>query len=211
MKYGLVICVAALGCNSASYGVTSLVGTWELAGAVGSAPQGTLLLTSSRLSINLGGDGFDLKVDGTPTFSWVDHGASPSITATHTNGSFNGGALPLGIGGDWTFSGTTGGSCSASLQSASFVGDCAGVGYGSPIDLNRHAIATRIKQLDSAFGDLGGTWTVSDSNGGSLMATLQGATVRATLSSGGGITVTFGDGMASGTTDSGAEFSARRQ
>jgi hypothetical protein len=214
MRYALAIGLLALGCSNGS-GPSSLAGTWELAGATGSTPAGTLVLSSSRLTINLGGDVFDLQVSGTPTLSWTDHGSPTPINTIHNGGSFNSGALGLGLGGDWGFSGASGGSCSASLQSGSFVGSCAGAGYGPLFNLNRHATATRTAQLDSIFGDLGGMWTVSDDNNGSCAITVQGATISASCKSGGarwgGVTLTFGDGLVSGTTDSGDEFSARRQ
>jgi hypothetical protein len=210
MKYGIVICLIALGCgNNSTGGGTSLVGTWELAGAMGGPAQGTLILTASHLTVNLGGDVFDLQVDGTPALSWTDHNRPASISATHTGGGVNLGILPLALGGDWTFTGASGGQCSASLQSASIIGSCAGAGYSPLLALNRHATATRIAKLDSVFGDLGGTWTVSD-GGGSCTITLQSATIMGSCG-GGGVSMTFGDGVVSGHTDSGGEFSARRQ
>ena len=65
------------------------------------------------------------------------------------------------------------------------------------------------------FGDLGGTWSLTDDGGYSCTFTLQGSTISASCGSKGGstggLTLTFADGVVSGTTDSGAEFSARRQ
>ena len=142
MKRALIACLFVVGCNnnSGTGSAGSLTGTWELVGGPpGGAAAGTLVLTPSRLTINISGNVFDLQTGSAPTFSWTDHRGATPITATHGGGSLDPGILAIGIGGDWTFSGPSGGSCNASLQATSIVGSCAGVGDGPLFDLNHHA------------------------------------------------------------------------
>ena len=218
VKHLLWISAFIMACGgSGGSGSSSLLGTWDLVGATGGAPQGTLVLTSSRLTITVGSVVVALSVDGKPTFDWTDGDGPTPITATHAGAGVDFGIVPLQLGGDWTFTGAQGGSCSASVQSASLLGSCSGVGRApAPLpSLNRHATAMRTRELGSVFGDLGGAWSVSDDHGASCNITVQGATIMASCSShgssAGGVSLTFGDGVVSGTTDSGVEFSARRR
>ena len=115
------------------------------------------------------------------------------------------------------FAGPGGGSCVGSLRADAATGGCTHAGaspYPMP-SLNRQVHATRMQKLDSIFGELGGTWSIADDGAGSCTVTFSGATLSASCkngtSSAGGITITFSDGVASGFSDGGVEFSARRR
>jgi hypothetical protein len=208
---------SAGGGGSGNTGLPStLAGTWDLMGGASAGVQGTLTLSANQLKVQLGGGTFDLQVGATPSFTWTAHDA-PTFTVTHTPVDVDFGALAIGVGGDWMIGGPGGGSCVGSIRGDALTGGCAHAGSPpSPLpSLNRQVHATRTQKLDSIFGELGGAWTISDNGAGSCSAMISGATVSVSCKNGtanaGSITVTFSDGLASGFTDSGAEFSARRR
>jgi hypothetical protein len=192
---------------------STLAGTWDLSASSG---VGALTLSSSRLQVSMGGAVFDLQLGTAPSLAWTDASGALAIQTTQIPATVDFGVLPLGLGGDWTFA-AKGASCAGSIRADSATGGCTNAGRPPSAlpSLNRHVTAHRTATSDSIFGALGGTWSISDDGAGSCSANFVGATLTASCKSGstkvGGITVTFSDGLASGSTDSGAEFSARRR
>lgn len=208
------------GASGGGGGVTTLpstlAGTWELSGSSAGNVDGVLVLSSTSAHLTIGGGTFDLQAGSTPAFTWTGSN-TPTFTVSHTPVAVDFGALPLAVGGDWTFTGTGGGSCVGSIRNDAASGGCSGAGRPpSPLpSLNRQVQVTHTSKLDSIFGALGGVWTLTDNGSGTCTFTFQGATLSASCKSGvvdkGGVTITFSDGMASGFTDAGAEFSAHRR
>ena len=196
---------------------STLAGTWELSGSSAGSVDGLLVLSSTSAHLTVGGGTFDLQAGSTPSFTWSTASEAQMFTASHTPVAVDFGALPLALGGDWAFHGPGNGSCVGSIRGDAASGGCSGAGEPpSPVpSLNRQVQVTHASKLDSIFGALGGTWTLTDNGGGACTFTFQGATLSASCKDGsdpaGGVTITFSDGLASGFTDSGAEFSARRR
>jgi hypothetical protein len=205
---------ASCGGGNGSGGLPStLTGTWDLSASSG---VGALTLSSSRLQVSMGGAVFDLQLGSAPTLAWTDKSGTLAITTTQIPATLDFGVWPFGLGGDWTFA-AKGATCAGSIRADSATGSCANAGRPpSPLpSLNRHVTAHRTATADSIFGALGGTWSITDDSSGSCSVNFVGATLTASCKGGnssvGGITVTFSEGLASGTTDSGAEFTARRR
>jgi hypothetical protein len=211
--------LAAAGCGGGGGGggSSSLAGTWELSSGNSSSSKGMMVLSSSRLTLTLGDATFDLQVSPSATLAWTTKSDAPAFTVTRTAADVDFGALPVALGGDWMIHGPHGGSCIGSVRADAITGGCSGVGSvpsGLP-SLNRQVQIAHASTLDSIFGALGGVWNLSDDKGASCNATFSGATLTAkckasATSSEQSVTVTFGDGIASGMTNGGIEFSARR-
>jgi hypothetical protein len=195
---------------------STLAGTWELSGSSAGHVDGLLVLSSTSLHIAVNAITFELHAGGAPSLTYTNGSEMPALTVSQTPVAVDYGALPITVGGDWMI-GWSGGSCVGSLRADAATGGCTHAGAppsGLP-GLNRQVHATRTSKLDSIFGELGGTWSIADGGSGTCTATFSGATLSASCKNGtsstGGLTITFSDGVASGFTESGAEFSARRR
>ena len=210
-----------------------LTGTWDLyatslaSGSVG----GVLTVTATGFDVATSGGHLVYNAQGTRSATWTTNtAAARSITVQNAAGAVNGGSIPLAVGGNWTL---TAGfeACTLNVAASSVRGGCHGragdhnVGaddwpYGTiPSPENGfNYLASRTSTATSQFGDFGGVWMAgSDSGSGQgCTITLEGNTIttncRASNDFNGVMHLTIGgDCVASGTTPSGLEVSARRR
>ena len=121
----------------------------------------------------------------------------------------------------WTFTGSepsTPTHCQAQIAAPTLTAGCVGTSdfpEPFPDSLNGSITGTRTQTLPSLFGDLGGTWHVTDGASGTCDATFHGNTFSVLCANAGVFTgeatLTFCDGVASGSTSDSIEFSALRQ
>ncbi len=212
-------------------GSNDLTGTWDLLATSqgGGTTSGTLVLGASTFNLDIPSTGSSLAYSASGsvlTVLWTLDGSATSIATTRAAAAMNLGIIPEDVGGTWSFSSSAGGSdsCTVSLAASQVSGACNGYVPNWPYPLPAplpgvHYTATRTGQLNSVFGDLGGTWQVSDGQGGpgACTVTFQGSTFSsscngATDALGGTVQLTFsGTTMASGTTGNGIELSAQKQ
>jgi len=211
---------------------SNLAGTWDLIAAAPGAGFHSGVLVLDR-------DAFSLTVAGKQlTYSLTDRraiwqgGRGPHVvTIQNTPGAVTAGALPLSVGGFWTFDGQTehcelvvapgavGGKCSTrSPTGDSLVGGSDWPGSVPSPRNGRSYQATQTAVLPSRFGGLGGRWEASADQGSPArcQATIDGNETTFVCHEAGffdGTTrLTIGDDcIASGTSSGGFELSARRR
>jgi hypothetical protein len=169
-----------------------------------------------------GGDSLVFDATGSAlSLVWTAANRSPvNIVSTHTDAPIAEGIFPLSLGGSWLFTGSGSGSstqCQATIGTPQLVASCTGTyDFPEPLpnSLNGTIIGTRMKTLTSVFGDLGGQWHLTGSGGGTCDAVFQGNTLSVTCANADSFTgqasITFCEGVASGSTSDGVEFSALR-
>jgi hypothetical protein len=226
-RFAVALAAAALvGCGNnggGGPGGSTLAGSWDLTAST-TTSSGTLILDDKSINISIGDYTFLMHVNGAQAdLTWSSrYGGISQVKVTHAPAALDLGAIPLQVGGDWTFSTPSGqGGCLGTLSPAAWTGSCTQVDVSTPIyDLydSPNAHATRVATHDSMFGDLGGDWTVSNGGAAHLDVSVAGNTLQATLyssagttSSEGGLMLAFNGGLASGTTSGGVEFSAQRR
>lgn len=212
------------GTTSSADPKTSLAGTWDVTSSFTGNPSSTRAGT-----LTIGKDEFVAswprrslafhRTGDTMTLTWTTEVDTRNLTVKRSAAALDLGALPLDLGGSWTFTDPTNGpgSCNATAGGTSFSGACNGLNvYWPQPDMNSSANGTRTEARTSIFGDLGGVWSLTTASGAKCDATFEGSV--ATLSCAGtssvlhgSITITFGDGVASGTTSRGVEFAAHRR
>jgi hypothetical protein len=198
--------------------VQSITGTWDIiaAGSSGRQDTATLTIDANTFTFGSGERSLAFRVNGAAlSLTWTDGTKNVPINASHTLTPVDTGLEPLAAGGSWIFSSTTSSeNCTATLGADSFTATCARV-HSTPFGtLDGTVTAQRSQKLPSIFGELGGTWHLTTSGGGGVDATFSGSTFTASLfgSSGdGSMTMKVCNGMASGSTSSGLELSARRR
>jgi hypothetical protein len=201
-----------------------LAGTWDLTGSSGtSAPTtGVLTIDASTFLITIGDTTLSMNAAGDQaTLTFRDPSHAPVITTTHQgSSSVSLGAIPLDfLGGSWTFEGQPGASqarVTATVTPDAVTAQGANIS-GQPSEiphLEGSFTAGRTSHLDSIFGDLGGEWVLTASDT-TINAKFSGSTFTATVApkfgKPGTLTATVADGVVSGTTTDGLEFSARRR
>ena len=216
--FGVAI-ATTLSCGSGSGGSGgALAGKYDLTGSSPSDKRGTMTLEASTFTIAMGDTTLAYRVSGNQiTLTWTERSRVSAITTTRTPGALFLGDLPLNVGGSWTLAGEADPTqkCSASFAAASIDASCSNVsGVPSPLPhINGMLTGGRKNPLASIFGDLGGEWTLSATGGGGATAKFSGNTFSGSITGSGradgSVTVTIANGIASGTTNKGIEFSAR--
>jgi hypothetical protein len=198
---------------------TTIAGTWDVQGSqTNSTPTtATLVIDASHFTFAVTrGDSLTFTAQGNAmTLIWQgDNGALP-ITTTHTAAALQQGIIPLGLGGSWAFASQSS-NCQATIGVPQFTAACTNVyDLPSPLpgELNGSITGQRTSTLSSVFGDLGGVWQMTADTAGVVgHATFSGNTLSVAWSGApwGSSTasVVFCDGIASGSTSAGVEFSA---
>jgi hypothetical protein len=209
-----------------------LTGTWDLyATSLASGPvDGVMVVSASGFDVTTSGGHLVYNAQGTKSATWTTSGPPRAITVQNTPGTVNGGSIPVAVGGHWTLaSGFE--TCILNVASNQVTGRCSarpGEDTVSGRDWPYSTVPTpqnglnylvaRASTSTSQFGDFGGVWIAgSDSGSGQgCTITLQGNTITTDCHAGndfnGIMHLTIGsDCVASGTTPSGLEVSARRR
>jgi hypothetical protein len=219
----------ALQCSSGGSG-TSIAGTWDFTAAEPgqTAATGTVVLSSSELTVTSGSSSLSYTANGNALAVALTTTGAPTtqVAVVNTPGSFNTGAIPLSLGGNWTFSDPTAsspGNCTVSVGEGAGTATCQGHfgGHGGlEFDFTSGGGTvvgnfTRQSTGTSIFGDLSGTWSASGGGSGSCTVTFAGSTFSTTCSNmgqlDGTLSLTFNGDSASGTTSGGVELSAHQQ
>ena len=208
-----------------------LTGTWDLfTTSVGTGPaDGTMILGASGFTVTTNGGQLTYGATGAKSATYATAGSRRAIGVQSTPASLNSGSIPVALGGQWLLSATYE-SCALDVAAGAVSGKCNGrprefsVGgddwpYTIPNLQNGITYSiTRTTTATSQFGDLGGTWRATSSTGSGQYCnvTIAGNTMTAdcqTHTEFSGITeLTIGsDCVASGTTPSGLELSARKR
>jgi len=191
-----------------------LAGTWDLVVTTDtSVGMGVLSLNENAGTITLDETTGTAAVDGNGngTGSWQDGIGSAGCSIEHTGAAVDTGEIPLDLGGDWTFASTEDldARCTSLLQPSRFTNTC--TRSWQILGASAEMTATRVTAEESIFGDLGGSWTfVAGSS--ECTVTLAGATFSASCDGGADtVSATVADGLASGTSTFGFEFTAQRR
>lgn len=197
-------------------GPNSLAGTWDIIGTEGTAmATGTLVIGAQSISLTYNNTTAAVSLIGdTGTGTWKETASSEGVSIARSGSAINTGAIPVGLGGSWTFTRASDSSdrCTATLSATSFTNSCSqarlrvkGIGGFSST-----MIGSRTAQLSSVFGDLGGRWTFQ-SGDESCTVMFVDKTAEVQCGDDGWILVNVDADVASGTTDLGFEFSAQRR
>lgn len=219
---------------------SDLSGTWDLVATSehGTTSPGVLIISHDTFSLTVSTQRswasspsikqLTYSAAGNQALTWsrTDDPMVP-ITVQNTPTDLSAGSIPLALGGQWAFA-ANGMRCSAALganstvlcqsdATASMVGGVWPFGIPKP-RLGTTYTVVRTGQLESQFGFVGGQWraTASSSSEDVCTMTVAGATVSITCKTSnsldGSMQMTVGSGcVASGTTSSGWELSARRR
>ncbi len=211
--------------------VSTLEGTWQAdyARSDGGAAPVTIVLSRTEFSLRVDDITLHASAQGSQLAGEVlrDRGDGPEripqLDATISRKSAEVGtlgAIPLPLAGGLRIdSGRADTFCQSTLVDGSITAGCGDIGdfgYLMPGSArNGTASGVRLSRSESSFGDLGGTWQVSLSGGGSCTASFVQATVTATCLDAdthtGQFTIAFEGNRASGSTNEGIEFVALRQ
>jgi hypothetical protein len=222
----------AAGATGAGSCDKDLTGTWDLYAtslASGSA-DGVLIVSASGFDVTTSAGRLVYNAQGTKSATWTTSGPPRAITVQNTPGTLNSGSVPLAVGGSWTLaSGYE--TCVLNLASNRVTGRCSarpgehtvsGADWPySTVPSPENDLTYLVQQTStstSQFGDFGGVWTAGSNSGSGqgCTITLQGNTITTDCRAGndfnGIMHLTIGaDCVASGTTPSGLEVSARRR
>jgi hypothetical protein len=204
--------------SCADQNVTSVAGTWDLiaSNGRGESSTGTLTIDANTFVFSSAEKSLAFRANGSSmSLTWTDGSKQVPINVSHTAAPVDVGLEPIAAGGSWIFSSTTGPeNCTATLGSDSFTATCAGV-HSTPFGtLSGTVTAQRSQKAQSIFGELGGTWHLTGSDGGGVDATFSGNTFTATLfgqAGDGSMNMHVCNGVASGSTSTGFELSAQRR
>lgn len=202
-----------------------LEGVWDVTGAApGSAPvTGTVEITPTRFSVEFQPSSLTMTIASGSRVVTVwrkDALSGTDITTTRSPIAFDPGAIPLPVGGMWSFASpnpndTT--ECAGNLSSTAFQGGCNKSISGKPSDipsLRGSAQANKTSTLPSSFGDFSGRWEFTGDAGG-CVATFEQNTITWACPKPGGFggqaTLAFTSTTASGTTSTGMQLSALKR
>ena len=209
-----------------------LTGTWDLyaSSLTSGSVNGVLVVSSAGFDVTTSGGHLVYTAQGSKSATWTTSAGTRPIAVQNNPVDVYGGSIPLAFGGHWML--TSGGeTCTLDVASGSVAGTCQGpaghrtvAGVDWPYatvptpENGLHYLVSRTSTLASQFGDYGGVWTAgSDTGSGQgCSITLQGNTIttncHASNDFNGVMHLTIGsDCVASGTTPSGLEVSARRR
>jgi hypothetical protein len=211
-------------------GARSLEGTWDVVGTqyAGQPTSATVTISPSELQVITHGGSFLAVLQGdTFAVAWTYPYAHlgyplPVVTntfdAARTPGAGTAGIIPLPLFGDWQLLSQRANGCGATLSPTRLSGSCNLVGPGpvwAPSIEDGQLNATRTEPLGSIFGDLGGSWTVALSGGGSCSVRVEGATITSQCNDAqlatGTFSFSYDQTTAHGVTSQGIEFTAQRR
>jgi hypothetical protein len=197
---------------------SSLTGVWDIMGSSSGGPLVSVNLTLDHDTIAVVVDQVTFTVTRSGN-TWQFQSASgsdrPLVTGQEQPSSFSTGDLALNIGGEWSLSGTNPNlSCNGSFGTNTH-STCTGINiYGAPT-FTGNFTGTRMQAESSIFGDLGGQWMFTDTGGASCTVEFRDSRVTYTCTNAGdftgSFTAIFGNGMFSGSTVNGVEFSGHRR
>ena len=203
------------GCGGAD--TNAIAGTWDLL-STGESTHVKIAVDATSFTFVHGVQELTFKVTGgTMSLVWKEPVAVP-ITVANTSSALDVGALPLAVGGDWTFSSADATqSCKATVRAAALTASCNDV-QATPLGaLSGTIIGERTASLPSLFGDLGGVWHLA-SGRGTIDVTVSSNEFKAVSNGLGklsGHPLTFNvkicNGTLTGTTSDGAELAGTRQ
>jgi len=210
----------AVSCGGEPLG--SIAGSWDVIGSRAGSDQSTAALHIDATSFSFAANGSSLTftVSGsTMTLVWRSKSKEVPINVMQTASPLDVGALPLAVGGQWTFRSTEDAeSCTSSVGANGFNATCNDVRSTPFGTLNGTVVGQRRVKLASIFGELGGSWHLAGNGSGGVDATIVGSTFTAVVSDAGRplgrdswVTVKVCEGTAAGKTSDGYEFAATRQ
>jgi len=239
LGFVVAVGVMALGCASSKDGdgpggaqgpgggqaAGSLQGTWDVVGSrLGLQNQMSFVVTlqPSSFAVVTSHGSLNALISGTGATIDVEESSPRQVVATHSGrGQLNLGALPVDISGNWMLASTPadGSSCSWSLGAGTVSGSCTDADFDldwAPDPGTGTMTGSRTRVVQSIFGDLGGEWTVTFSEGASMTAIFEGNTLSLSGSEALGgrvswINLSFDGNTASGTGSDSIEFSAQRR
>ena len=185
-----------------------------------------MTISATTFSMSNSSGSLDYTDGATKQLTWTTSGGVTPVIVGNLPSALNSGSVPLALGGDWSFSSSSGDEiCTLSVAAASATGSCQGsrqyVGGGNwpshlPSPMNgRTYTASRITTMTSQLGDLGGQWQLSNGAAGSCTAVLQGNSITARCSEAqpltGSLQMTLGSDCVASGTSGGYELSARRR
>jgi hypothetical protein len=199
---------------------TSLAGTWDIVGEISgqSSVSGTLVISQNTFTVQFGDSMLVYTTPAGPT-TWSDDNGQVNLTTVEsgTPVGINFGALPFTLGDSWSFSNGDA-NCAGSLFATSWTSSCSGadeIPEPLPESLDGDFSGQKTSAATSIFGELGGTWTFA-ANGetSGCQATVSGNSVSIQCDEdsedlAGTAQATFCDGVITGTTSTGVQFSAR--
>jgi hypothetical protein len=222
--------VACFGCGKSGTeeeGAASIRGTWDVIGSsLSSSATASFSVTLEPNLFAVTAEGDVLRAtlaasDADIEFNYGSRDDQMHAVRLPSTGA-NLGAVPVNFSGDWTFENTpdNGAQCSWSLSTDSVSGNCVDVQFAprwAPDPDTGSMTGSRTRAAASIFGDLGGEWQLSFSEGASLTATFEGNTM--TLNAVGqwsddhvrSFSLTFDGDTAYGSGNDGLEFSAQRR
>lgn len=215
---------------AAAAAASPLNGEWDVISSFNEAPRaGTMTISPTRFAISVVAFSFDADLSSvSPEVSGLLHGRQGPVTTTHVPKALDLGQIPLDLGGRWTVRGDSAGTCNAELGSGLMTLDCANLSapmnrwfqsydydLGEPLG-GGTSTAQRKRKLPSIFNDLGGEWKVL-MPWATCAVTFEGnrmdakcKAIRAVSEPETTLSLEFGDGVATGTSNKG-EMSARRR
>lgn len=222
-----LVLVSSCAGGSGAPAASSLAGTWDVTatgnnvGDTGTL-NGVVTIDANDLVVSLGNSSLTYHL-GDPTFQWT--GDDPmAITTTHTAAAMDVGAFAFPLGGSWSFASEQDPSanCSATF-SPTAINATGNLDYdldsitnlgGGP--LTGSLVGLKSQAASSIFGDLGGTWNFADGNGNAIgTITFSGSTVAFSMTQDSGLagtfSLTFNNGVATGSSNTGVEVVARQR
>ncbi len=203
---------------------TSLEGTWDVIGAVsgGTPTTGVIVIAPDHLAVTFGKGSLEFRAAGAAPSSliWTERSLVEPLTLAQTPATVDLGVIPLALGGhfDITDPARPTVHCTGDLTTSSANAGCLGThpsSLGGMPGLEDRIVGVRTTAAASRFGALGGTWTFDNSVGHHCDVSFIDNKVTLDLSfkgkDTGTMTILFADGLASGVTDHGVEFTARRR
>lgn len=209
------------GTSESPLGASALSGTWDLTATPqhSSAATGVLLLAAGHVRLTIGTSAVELRGTGDAIVltSEDGHGVH-GIDVTRHSAALDTGAFPLDVGGTWALSGNGAGEgqrCDAVLDPQHVMASCTRVDADWwHLGIQGSITGTRVSTAASSFGDLGGTWHLTQGDA-ACDATFAGNDLKVACSNAGSLTGSFAahvtSTLASGTTGDGGEFAARRR
>ena len=205
---------------------SSLAGTWDVVGGLHdyTPKAGVIVLAPDRLEVMFGEGSlvFSAPSSAPATLTWTERSALEPLAFARaaSAATVDLGIIPLKLDGhiDISDPARPGAACNGDLSPTTMTAGCTGTHDSRLRDLpglNDRIVGARTSKLASVFGELGGTWTFDNGSRSHCDASFSGSTVKLTLmhdaTDEGTMTIVFSDGLATGVTNHGFEFSARRR
>lgn len=200
--------------------VASASGTWDVLSSGPAHGSATIQIDASSFVFTQGNASLAFSGSGSALMlTWSKNGNVTPISVVHGAAPVDTGLLPLGVGGDWTFTSANGAaSCTATLAAASLNASCNDVSSTPLGNIHGKTIGLRQTPKTSVFGALGGVWHFTGEGSGTMDVTISGNVFTAVLNGNTGPTGTNGwmtmkicNGTAAGKASSGFEYAATKR